>query len=175
MPKPNAARPLMLALAAIFLFESWVWQGCVALGRRLIALIPWSALKARIVAFVALLPAPAALLIFLIPVAIIEPFKIVCLALMAKGHIFLGILGFIALKFVGFGLIAVTFDLTRHKLLTMGWFVWLYEKFVAFEAYAHRLVAPYKAAVAERMRAMRQWARLAWLRSGLADVLRPRG
>ena len=160
------SRPLLIIVAAIFLFESWVWQGCVALGRRFIAVIPWAAMKAHIAAFIALLPAPAALAIFLIPVAIVEPLKILCFALIARNHIFLGVLGFIALKFIGFGLIAVFFDLTRGKLLTMRWFVWVYARFVIFHDYAHKLVAPYKVIVVARARDLSDWAQAQWRRLG---------
>ena len=160
------SRPLLIIVAAIFLFESWVWQGCVALGRRITALIPWAALKAHIAAFIAILPAPAALAIFLVPVAIVEPLKVLCFALIAHHHIFLGILGFVALKFIGFGLIAVTFDLTREKLLTMAWFVWVYRKVVIFHDYAHNLVAPYKVIIVERARDLRDWAHAQWKRIG---------
>lgn len=160
------ARPLLIIVAAIFLFESWVWQGCVALGRRIVALIPWLAMKARIAKFIALLPVPAALAVFLIPVAIVEPLKVLCFGLIAHHHIFLGIVGFIALKFIGFGLIAVAFDLTREKLLTMPWFVWVYERFVVFHDYAHRLVAPYKTIVAARAHGLREWAQAQWRRLG---------
>jgi hypothetical protein len=157
-------RPLLLLLAAFFLFESWVWQGCVALGRRLVALIPWETLKRRVSALVAKLPAPVVLIIFLIPVAIIEPLQTVCVYLIARGHLFLGIVGFVTLKFLGLGLIAVLFDLTRDKLLSMPWFAWVYAKFVAFHAFAHALVAPYKAVVVREMRALREWARANWAR-----------
>ena len=157
-------RPLLLLLAAIFLFESWFWQGCIALGRRVVALIPWAVLKRHIAALVAKLPAPVVLVIFLIPVAIIEPLQTVCVYLTARGHLFLGIIGFITLKFLGLGLIAVMFDLTRDKLLSMPWFAWVYAKFVAFHAFAHELVAPYKAAVVGEMRALRDRARDNWAR-----------
>ena len=166
--KARPPRPLTLVLALVFLFEAWVWEGCVALGRRIVALIPWAAWKARVVALVDAVPAPVALLIFLLPLAIIEPFKVVCLALIARKHYALGILGFVALKFVGFGLIAMTFDLTRHKLLTMPWFVWVYEKFVWINDAAHRFVAPYKAAARETMRALIARGRLYWARLGAA-------
>lgn len=164
MDKRAPPRPLMLLLAAVFLFESWFWQGCIALGRRIVALIPWAALKAHIAALVAKLPAPAVLVIFLIPVAIIEPMQTVCVYLTARGHLFLGIIGFVTLKFFGLGLIAVVFDLTREKLLSMAWFAWVYAKFVAFHGFAHDLIAPYKAAVAKEMRALREWARAYWAR-----------
>jgi hypothetical protein len=157
-------RPLLLLLAAIFLFESWFWQGCIAFGRRIVALIPWATVKRHISSVVAKLPAPVVLVIFLIPVAIIEPLQTVCVYLTARGHLFLGIVGFIALKFLGLGLIAVMFDLTRDKLLSMPWFAWVYAKFVAFHAFAHDLVAPYKAAVVNEMRALRDWARANWAR-----------
>ena len=39
---------MLLLLAAAFLVESWVWDGFIALARRLVALIPWDAVKARI-------------------------------------------------------------------------------------------------------------------------------
>jgi hypothetical protein len=164
MNKRASSRPLLLLLAAAFLFESWFWQGCIALGRRVVALIPWAALKARIAAVVAILPAPLVLVIFLIPVAIIEPMQTVCVYLIARGHVASGILGFVALKFFGLGLIAVMFDLTREKLLSMAWFAWVYAKFVAFHTFAHDLIAPYKAAVVTEMRGLREWARAYWLR-----------
>ncbi|WP_158817262.1 hypothetical protein [Methylocapsa sp. S129] len=164
MEKRPPPRPLMLLLAIGFLVEAWVWQGCVALGRQIIALIPWTRLKARIAAFIALMPAPVALIIFLIPLAIVEPFKVVAIWLIAVGHPILGALGWIVMQFAGVGLVAVAFDLTRDKLLSMPWFVWVYEKFLAFHDYAHALVEPYKAAVLREMRALRDWARGYWAR-----------
>ena len=92
--------------------------------------------------------------------AIVEPLQTVCVYLVARGHLFLGIVGFVTLKFLGLGLIAVLFDLTRDKLLSMPWFAWVYAKFVAFHAFAHALVAPYKAVVVSQMRALREWARV---------------
>jgi hypothetical protein len=164
MDKKAPPRPLMLLLAAIFLFESWFWQGCIALGRRIVAIIPWDALKTRIAALVARLPAPVVLIFFLVPVAIIEPMQTVCVYLTVRGHWLIGIVGFITLKFLGLGLIAVLFDLTREKLLSMPWFAWVYAKFVAFHAFAHALIAPYKEAVVKEMNALREWARGYWAR-----------
>lgn len=164
MEQRSPRRPIMLLVAAVFLFETWFWEGCIALGRRIIALVPWESFKARIRALVAKLPAPLVLAIFLVPVAIVEPLQTVCVYLTARGHFFLGIVGFIVLKFLGLGLIAVMFDLTRDKLLSMPWFAWVYAKFVAFHAFAHDLVAPYKAAIVKEMRALKEWARDYWTR-----------
>jgi hypothetical protein len=164
MKKRRAPRSLMLVLALAFLVEAWVWRGCVVLGRRIIAFIPWVRLKARIAAFIAILPAPVALIIFLIPLAIVEPFKIVALWLIAVGHPILGALGWVVMQFAGVGLVAVAFELTRDKLLSMPWFVWVYQKFLIYHAYAHELVEPYKEAVVNEMRALRDWARGYWAR-----------
>jgi hypothetical protein len=157
-------RPLLVLLAVAFLIEAWVWQACVALGRRIVALIPWEKLKERIKAFIGVMPAPVALIIFLIPLAIVEPFKIISIWLVAVGHPILGVVGWIAMQFAGVGLVAVAFDLTREKLLSMPWFVWVYGKFHAFHDYAHALVAPYKDAALREMRALRDRARAYWLR-----------
>jgi hypothetical protein len=162
--KSLVLRPLMLLLAVAFLIEAWVWQGCVALGRQIVAIIPWAKLKARIAAFIAVMPAPVALVIFLIPLVIVEPFKIISIWLVAVGHPIFGVLGWIAMQFAGVGLVAVAFDLTREKLLSMPWFVWVYEKFLAFNAYAHALVEPYKEVALREMGALRDRARAYWLR-----------
>jgi hypothetical protein len=154
----------MLLLAVVFLLDAWVWQRCVAFGRWLAGVIPWRRMKARIAAAIAVVPAPVALVIFLIPLAIVEPFKIVSLWLVATGHPIFGILGWVAMQFAGVGLVAVAFDLTREKLLSMPWFVWVYEKFLAFHDYAHRLVAPYKEAALRELRGLRDRARAYWAR-----------
>ena len=164
MNRRAPSRPLLLLLAAVFLFESWFWQGCIGLGRRIVALVPWAALKARIAAAVVRWPGWLVLVIFLIPVAIIEPMQTVCVVLAARGYVVAGILGFIALKFFGLGLIAVMFDLMRERLLAMPWFAWVYGKFVVFHTFAHGLVAPYKAAAVKETRALREAARAYWLR-----------
>ena len=36
------------------------------------------------------------------------------------------------------------FELTKHRLMTIPWFVWAFNKLMAFHSYAHRIVAPYK-------------------------------
>ena len=168
----SAAETVDAAARGGFSVESWFWQGCIALGRQIVARIPWAALKAQIAAAIAKLPAPVVLIVFLIPVAIVEPLQTLCVYLIARGHLLPGIVGFVALKFFGLGLIAVIFDLTREKLLSMPWFAWVYAKFVAFNAFAHDLIAPYKEAVMKEMRALRRRARAYWvrLRAGRAEA-----
>lgn len=164
MERRAPPRLLLLLLAAAFLFESWFWQGCIALARWIVGLIPWAAVRTLVAAGVEKLPAPIVLVLFLIPVAIIEPMLTLCVYLIARGYFLLGILGYVALKFFGLGLIAVVFDLTRHKLLSMPWFAWVYAKFVVFNTFAHQLVAPYKEAIVSEMGALRRRGRAFRLR-----------
>ncbi|MGD0723557.1 MAG: hypothetical protein ABR970_21210 [Roseiarcus sp.] len=164
LEKRPPPRILMLLLAVVFLLDAWVWRSCVAFGRWLAGVLPWRRMKARIAAVIAVMPAPVALVIFVIPLAIVEPFKVVSLWLAATGHPVLGLLGWAAMQFAGVGLVAVAFDLTRDKLLSMPWFVWVYDRFVAFHQYAHRLVAPYKEAALRETRALRDRARAYWAR-----------
>src|SRR5436190_21778716 len=56
-------------------------------------------------------------------------------------------------KLVGLGVSAFIFDVTKPKLLQLSWFRWIYERVLAWLAWAHELVDPIK----ERLR---RYARL---------------
>ena len=107
------------------------------------------------------LPPYGALLFFLIPLAVVEPLKIVAVDQIAHGHLFRGIMAFAVLKFVGLGLVAFIFDLTREKLLTIGWFKRFFDWVVMWRDKAHNFIAPYKAAAR---------AALADLRARIAEL-----
>ncbi len=55
-------------------------------------------------------------------------------------------------KFLGLGVTAFVFDLTRPKLLQMQWFAKLYEWVLALRARAAELVNPIKLRIMESMR-----------------------
>jgi hypothetical protein len=148
-------KPFWLLLGALFLFEAWVWDACVRLGRAAMALVPWENLKGAIARSISRLPPYATLALFLIPLAIIEPFKIVSLWLIAKHHWILGAAGFVAAKFVGFGLVAFLFDCTRDKLLSIAWVAAIYRLMMRWRDWAHELLAPYKAQVSAALAAFR--------------------
>lgn len=140
-------KALWLALAAILLFYSWVWDLFLRLGRWLIARLPFEALKAAVARVIAALPAPVALLFFIIPALVILPFKLAALWLIAHGRFFTGALVFIAAKFAGVGAAAFIFDIAREKLLSMAWFARAYGWVIAAQHWAKDFVAPYKASV----------------------------
>jgi hypothetical protein len=157
--KPPRSKPGMLFLAIVFLFEAWVWDGCVAIARNIAALIPWMAFKARVKAAIAFIPAPVVLVLVGVPFAFVELIKPVFLWIAATGHPIFGLTAYVIAQFVGVGVIAAMFDLTRDKLMEMPLFVWCYNKVMIFHHFADRLIAPYKEAAKREWRAFRQWLR----------------
>ena len=154
----------LLTLAAIvFLIEAWLWDMTIALGRWAVGSFHGrnSTSDRRLIER---LPPYGALPFFLIPVIVIEPLKFFAIEQIAHGRLFTGLLAFVALKFVGVGLIAFIFDLTRDKLLAIGWFKNFYLWMVKWRDKAHDFIAPYKAAVKAQVAGLRQrvtdWAAL---------------
>ncbi len=158
MKHHKARRTALLALAMAFLAVAWVWDGLIAIERLIVRLIPWTRFKQGFAALVDRLPAPLVLLIFLVPLLIVEPLLTLCVVAMAMGYVVSGAIAWVVLKIVSLALIPAIFDLTQHRLMTMPWFVSAYDKVLAFHDYADRIVAPYKHAAAALLR---QWRRRA--------------
>jgi hypothetical protein len=154
MKRFRVRRTALLALAMVFLAAAWVWDALVAIGRTLAAFVPWARFKQAFASAVDRLPAPLVLLIFLVPFLIVEPLLVVATIAIAMGYVVTGAIAWILLKILAVGLIPAIFDLTKHRLMTMPWFVRAYEKVMAFHHYADAIVAPYKHAAAA---VLRQW------------------
>jgi hypothetical protein len=145
-------KPLWLLLALIFLFEAWLWSHLAPVVAWVVNLVSLPALKARLATAVERLPPYATLLVFLVPVVMLFPLKLLGLWMLAKGS-WLGAMAVLALaKVISMGVTAFIFEVTRPKLMQLAWFRWLYERILAGLAWAHRQVDPLK----ERVRA---WAR----------------
>jgi hypothetical protein len=158
MKRSRARRTVLLALAMAFLAVAWVWDGLVAIGRMVAAFVPWARFKQACATVIDRLPAPLVLLIFLVPFLIVEPLLVVATVAIAMGYVVSGAIAWILLKLTAVSLIPAIFDLTKHRLMTMPWFVLAYDKVVAFHHYADQIVAPYKQAAAA---VLRQWRRRA--------------
>jgi hypothetical protein len=158
MKRFRVRRTALLALAVAFLAVAWVWDGFIAVERLIVGLIPWTRFKQAFAALIDHLPAPAVLLIFLVPFLIVEPLLVVATIAIAMGYVVLGVISWIVLKLLAVALIPAIFDLTQHKLMTMPWFVRAYDKVMAFHHYADQIVAPYKQAAAELVRRWRRRA-----------------
>jgi hypothetical protein len=137
-------RLLLIPLALFFLFEAWLWNHLAPIVAWVVARIPLRALKARIAAFIERLPPAATLVVFIVPVLLLLPLKLLGLWMLSHGQ-WLGALAVLALaKVVSLGVTAFIFDLTRDKLLQLAWFRRLYEWVLWLLAKAHALTDPVK-------------------------------
>ncbi|MEW6453983.1 MAG: hypothetical protein AB1490_25315 [Pseudomonadota bacterium] len=140
-------RPLLVLLAIIFLMEAWLWEHLKPIVGWVVSWIPWQRLKAWIVSAIENLPPYATLFVFLIPVIVLFPLKLAGLWMLAHGF-WLGAVAVLVLaKLVGVGVAAFIFEITRPKLLQIGWFRWLYEHVMVWLEWAHGLVDPIKARI----------------------------
>ena len=146
-------RTLLAIPLAIWIFlEEWVWDHVLTFMAWLGRLPPVHWVETKIAA----LPAYAALIAFLIPAAILLPFKLAAFWLIASGHKMLGVSVFIVAKIIGTAFLARIFSLTKNALLTIGWFNRAY---FAITGWKERLYATVRALPAyQRVRA---WAHAA--------------
>ena len=166
MKQHRVRRTALLALALAFLVGAWLWDTLAALAAWVVGWLPWRRVKAVILAGIDRLPAPLVLLVFLVPFLIVEPLLVVATVAIAMGYVFWGAVAWIVLKTLSIAVIPALFNLTKHRLMTMPWFVWAFDKVMAFHHYADRIVAPYKRAAASLVRRMR--ARASALLAGFA-------
>ena len=112
-------RSLYTIPLAIWIFlEEWVWDSMLAFMAWLGGLPPvhWAETQ------ISRLPRYAALIAFVIPGAILLPFKLAAFWLIAHGHAVYGLWVFIVAKIIGTAFLARIFSLTKPTLLTIGWF-----------------------------------------------------
>ena len=137
-------RPLLFLLALVFLFEAWLWRHLVPIVGWIVALIPLAQFKAKVASTIERLPPYPTLLVFLVPLILLLPLKLLGVWLLSHGH-WLAALGILGLaKVVSLGVTAFIFELTRPKLLQLPWFRWLYEHVLVWLEWAHGLVDPIK-------------------------------
>ena len=153
---PRLTRILWTLLALAFLAVSWLWDALAPLVRAVLMHIPLEGLKRAVIRFMDRLQPYPTLFVFLIPIVVIEPFKIRSLWLLAKGEILVGLFVSGAAEILRFGLVAFLFKTCKDKLLSIPWFAKAYALFVAAHDWAHRQVEP-----------LRRWIRDALLEAGL--------
>ncbi len=128
--------------AIIFLFESWLWEVLYPIVAKIIAWLPWEKLKAWIADRVQHLPASVCVFMFIIPVLAIFPIKILGVWLVSKHYIFSGIVVFFSAKLVGLGITAFLFETCKEKLLSLSWFLRLYNTMLKIKKWASAQVTP---------------------------------
>lgn len=127
--KKLLAAPFVLIAAIIILLEDWLWDDLA----RIAAAIGRLPVFHQIESFIVWLPPYPSLLLFGIPSLMLFPVKFASLYLIAHGKPVFGFLIAASAKIIGTALVARIFNLTKPKLLQIGWFAYVYEKFTAFK------------------------------------------
>ena len=137
-------QPIWVLLAVIFLIEAWLWDHLEPIVAWLVALIPLRAFKAWLAERVDTLSPAMTLIVFIVPVIPLFPLKMVGLWLLVHEYWMSAILTIVFAKFLGVGVAAFVFDVTKDKLLEMRWFETFYDFVMALRAKANALVDPIK-------------------------------
>ena len=114
--------------------------------------IPLQALKQWLAERVDTLSPAMTLIVFLVPVIPLFPLKLAGLWLLTHEYWIAAIVTIVFAKFLGVGVTAFIFDVTRSKLLEMRWFEKLYEFVMGLRAKAAALVAPVKQRILDIVR-----------------------
>src|ERR1700761_7823438 len=133
-------QPLWVLLAIIFLVEAWLWDHLEPIVAAVVAWIPLRAFKQWLADRVDSLSPAMTLIVFIVPVIPLFPLKLVGLWLLAHEHWTSAVSTILFAKFLGVGVTAFVFDVTRPKLLEMDWFEKLYEFIMEMRAKANALV-----------------------------------
>ena len=145
-------QPFWVLLAVIFLIEAWLWDHLEPIVARIVAWIPLRAFKQWLAERVDTLSPAMTLIVFAVPVIPLFPLKLIGLWLLANEYWVSAVVVIVLGKFVGVGVTAFIFDVTRSKLLEMGWFEKLYEFILTIRAKATALVDPIKQRIREILR-----------------------
>ena len=145
-------QPFWVLLAVIFLIEAWLWDHLEPIVARVVALIPLRTFKQWLSDRVDTLSPAMTLIVFAVPVIPLFPLKLVGLWLLTHEYWASAVFTIIFAKFLGVGVTAFIFDVTRPKLLEMPWFQKLYEFVMAMRTKAAAMVAPVKQRIQEMLR-----------------------
>jgi hypothetical protein len=142
-------QPVWIVLAIVFLIEAWLWDHLEPIVARVVALIPLSAFKQWLAERVDTLSPAMTLIVFIVPIIPLFPLKLVGLWLLTHEYWVSAILTIIFAKLLGVGVTAFIFDVTRPKLLQMGWFHRLYDFIIGLRGQARVLVDPIMSRIRE--------------------------
>jgi hypothetical protein len=135
-------RPVWILLALIFLIEAWLWDRLEPIVARIVDRIPLRRVKRWLSARIDHLSPGATLVVFVIPALPLFPLKVIGLWLLAHKYFISAIMVIVFAKLLGVGVTAFVFDVTRDKLLQMGWFRKLYEIVMTARQWATAQIEP---------------------------------
>lgn len=145
-------------LAIILLFEEWGWEPLARLFARLARLPVWAHIERAIVR----LPRWGALLVFIVPWALLLPIKFVALFLFAHAQKTLGITLLLGAKVLGTAIVARLFQLTQPALMQFEFFAKGYPRWKAWkDALMAQIRAsePWRFAVRIKLAVKARWAK----------------
>jgi len=145
-------QPVWVLLAVIFLIEAWLWDHLEPIVAWFVAKIPLQTFKHWLAERVDTLSPAMTLIVFAVPVIPLFPLKLIGFWLLTHEYWLSAVTTIIFAKLLGVGVTAFVFDVTRPKLLEMGWFERLYEFILALRAKAKDLVEPIKQRMLEALR-----------------------
>jgi hypothetical protein len=145
-------QPLWVLLAIVFLIEAWLWDHLEPVVAWFVSMIPMRAFKHWLADRVDALSPAMTLIVFIVPIIPLFPLKLVGLWLLAHEYWTSAVFTLLFAKFVGVGVTTFIFDVTREKLLEMGWFEKLYDFIMAAREKAHALVDPIKQRIRDLLR-----------------------
>src|SRR5260221_2431465 len=145
-------QPIWILLAVIFLIEAWLWDHLEPIVAWFVALIPLRTFKQWLADRIDTLSPAMTLIVFFVPVIPLFPLKLVGFWLLTHEYWVSAILTIVFAKFLGVGVAAFVFDVTRDKLLEMDWFETLYEFVLDLRTKATALVEPVKSRVRDVLR-----------------------
>src|SRR6201996_6731245 len=137
-------QPLWVLLAIVFLIEAWLWDHLEPIVARFVSMLPMRAFKQWLAERVDALSPAMTLIVFAVPVIPLFPLKLVGLWLLTHEYWTSAVFTILFAKFLGVGVTAFIFDVTKSKLLEMAWFEKLYEFMLTLRAKANELVDPVK-------------------------------
>ncbi len=125
--------PLIVLAALLMWIEEYLWEHLKVLTAWIakLPLIRWFEV------FVARLPPYLTMFVLLLPGAVLLPFKIGALWLMAHGQFLLGTGTIIAAKIVGTAVVARLYVVCKPKLMTIAWFAKLHDWLIATRNYLY--------------------------------------
>jgi hypothetical protein len=142
-------QPLWVLLAIIFLIEAWLWDHLEPIVAWVVSILPLRAFKQWLAERVDTLSPAMTLIVFIVPVIPLFPLKLIGVWLLMHEYWTSAVFTILFAKLVGVGVTAFVFDVTRPKLLEMGWFETIYDFIMTLRAKAKSLVDPIKARFVE--------------------------
>ncbi len=125
--------PLILIASLVIWIEETLWDGLKWLTAK-IALFKW---VQRVEALIRRLPPYATIIVFLLPLTILLPFKLLAIYWMSQGHWFASLAVIIAAKVIGTAIEARMFVICKPQLMSIDWFRRLHDWLIQISDRVH--------------------------------------